>query len=501
MRLNLTRQPEHAFDLKASSTGGGDPDGNDTTIKSDEEVIESDTWTTSSFYVFDPAGGEPNEVDQVTGNYTFAGGGLVHEHAEAQYADSTGIEDIYWVLAPGGDIVTNYEYGNGPSGDGFGSSGPFPLPLEQGALSLQNLNPAGSLENSQAEGGNTKVTYFVGGTGQLNQQVLLAATATVQDGQVVEYLGANEFGGGPTFDDSQVTDESLGQQGSDGWAVKAEAAGAPVGVTPTATGPMQFPAWPNAGAAAPISTTVHPALTDTNLHRTNLGVGEQVTLSFSQTVPVPLTWTTTAGGVDQFGNFTAPSNACSATVTVTASNGATLSFPTFTVFAPSGYDHAVITSTHKPFNFTVYEAGAAMHQNVWIAPTSVSFYRVQMMEVGEDASGNTGYFAYGVNPEYFTTSDLSHKNHGAGHWFGPLSENNEFSDDCSSGPWFQPWEGGGGFTWNIPVCWKIGDNGQTNSIAGWNQIFSMDASGTMTITKYGQSVSRTINGVINPDIP
>jgi hypothetical protein len=195
-------------------------------------------------------------VDQVTGNYTFAGGGLVHEHAEAQFTDTTEIKDTFWVLAPGGNIVTNYSTGNGPVFDHFGSSGPFPFPLEAGSLSLQNPDAKVYYPASASEGGNTKVGYFVGGTGQLNQQVLLAATATVQEGLVQKYNGYNVFCSGATFTNSQVVDGDLEQQGSDGWAVKAEpAAGGMVDVTPTGDPPpMQTPSWPNTQPYAPTIT-------------------------------------------------------------------------------------------------------------------------------------------------------------------------------------------------------------------------------------------------------
>ena len=54
-------------------------------------------------------------------------------------------------------------------------------------------------------------------------------------------------------------------------------------------------------------------------------------------------------------------------------------------------------------------------------------------------------------------------------------------------PWSQ-----GQFTWNVPWKWWIGSN--TNSMTnGWQQVFTIDASGTVTVSKFGHTVTRSIN--------
>ena len=105
---------------------------------------------------------------------------------------------------------------------------------------------------------------------------------------------------------------------------------------------------------------------------------------------------------------------------------------------------------------------------VIIGPTTVSFFNVSFMEVGEDAANITGYFTLHPPP--------SHKGHGADHPFTP-GYDNSFQDTATLGsadvP--PPWSSGG-FAWPIPVVWWIG-SGSQNSMTGWSQVFSV--SGTM----------------------
>ena len=63
--------------------------------------------------------------------------------------------------------------------------------------------------------------------------------------------------------------------------------------------------------------------------------------------------------------------------------------------------------------------------------------------------------------------------------------------------WASQWYGsgwiGGSYTWNIPAVWSVGTS-QTNPLSGWNQVHTLGPDGTMTVTKFGHSVSRTIQG-------
>ncbi|HZI32032.1 MAG TPA: hypothetical protein VFF11_06805, partial [Candidatus Binatia bacterium] len=233
-----------------------------------------------------------------------------------------------------------------------------------------------------------------------------------------------------------------------------------------------------------LSTWTHyPALTDTNRARLNLGVGEEVDLSG---MPANTVWSgpgllATNGSV----TFIAPSNAplggMSATVIATVGS-ASIAVP-FKVFPPSGIDHADVISTNDP-HYDLGQAGAAMHLQVYIAPTSVSFYRVQCMEVGENAINVWGCF---------TNSSATNLYHSTANTWFPLSHNNSWVDGCFLGVAPIPLYGGG-FSWDIPAKWKIEE--PTNSMTGWNQVFSIDASGTVNIQKFGHEVTRSTNGVI-----
>ena len=216
------------------------------------------------------------------------------------------------------------------------------------------------------------------------------------------------------------------------------------------------------------------------------------------------TWVASSGGISTNNlspgvcAFTAPSNAPpnGASVTVTAICQGLQVPTTFTVFPPTGYDHAIITSTHTNY-YGLFVGGAIMSMNVYIAPTSVSFYRVQIMEVPENAVTNTGYWAYGSYPNYFSTNDLRHLSAGA--WAPPLGQDNSLPDICGTPAYLGPWVGGGGFIWPIPAKWRVDGDTTTNDVSNWSdQIFSMDPNGTISITKFKQTVTRSTNNIVNP---
>ncbi|MGO8926990.1 MAG: hypothetical protein ACLQU3_08895 [Limisphaerales bacterium] len=246
----------------------------------------------------------------------------------------------------------------------------------------------------------------------------------------------------------------------------------------------------------------------TNTHRLTIGVGELVDISLVPPLPYPYylsnTWQTTAGSVSQwYGNtttLTAPSNAIAASVTMNYYYKGVVTaqyISNFTVVAPTGVNHAQITSTTAQY-ISPTIAGAWMHLNVVIGPTNVSFYNVQVFEVGQAATNVQGYFTANWPGPHDSTD-------GANVWH-PVSYDNLVDaaanfDICRY--WGNvlppPWPPGGSFTWPIPALWRVG-TGPTNSLPWSDQNFSLGANGTMTITKYGQSVTRTINNVITPNL-
>ena len=277
--------------------------------------------------------------------------------------------------------------------------------------------------------------------------------------------------------------------------------------------------------------TFQLALANKNRSRKTVGVGEEVALGFHPVMPTNVTWTATAGGVDTnvtswtdsagepVGNpctFTAPSNAPSgnATATVTATaGGQSLQVP-FTVKEPGGVDyvHTYIVSTN---GYPTNQAAAFMHLRVYVAPTDVSFYRVMGIEVGEDATNVWGYFANTGYPNYFDPSgNLSHKGNGADKPFQINPDNSwqhdesnpnggynwdnayEGTDGKDTPPWGYGGINGGGYTWNIPGAWFIPGCNTNSMNSQWQQVVTLDVSGTIKITKFNLWVQRTTNDVI-----
>jgi hypothetical protein len=252
--------------------------------------------------------------------------------------------------------------------------------------------------------------------------------------------------------------------------------------------------------------TKYPALTDTNLSRLNLGVGEYVTFGG---MPADTQWTASGGGVStNIGSgplFTAPSNAppggLSVTVTATC-HGKSPPPTTFTVFPPNNYDaaHTYIYATKSAgYGYATNQVAAGMLVKVCIAPTSVSFYRVQIKEIAGPGTNGWGYFAQ------TSWNSPPIPDHDPNPNFQLLDSNNYWGglavyDDCHYViyiPGVIP--PAGGFTLDIPVAWQINPNA-TNGVWNWSQVISFDASGTVTITKYKQEVTRTTNNVWTPSL-
>ena len=280
-----------------------------------------------------------------------------------------------------------------------------------------------------------------------------------------------------------------------------------------------YVALPTAQKFKLVHETVNQALTDTNKDRTNLGVGEEVILGFKpEGVTTSVTWKTSAGGMANYEHnywditdqqvfnlkeFTAPSNAANVTITTMVA-GQTLK-EKFKVFEPSG----IATNTYKEDELTIGygHSGAGMDIRVYVAPTNVSFYRVTMEEVGEDATSVWGY--YTNNPPY-TTNWLSHKGsttqngHGKGDDPFQIFADNSWQHGADILAWDRakclnidpnppncPLWSSGGFIWNIPGAWTVdGSTWHTNMIP-WSQVFTIQPDGTMTIQKFGLTVTRS----------
>ena len=132
------------------------------------------------------------------------------------------------------------------------------------------------------------------------------------------------------------------------------------------------------------------------------------------------------------------------------------------------------------------------------------------MEVGEDATSIWGWATNQIAT--YLTNEVKHTSnadvpipqrlHHSNDTFNKLTEDNFWETDDHAGGWLNrpqpdgsPWIAGG-WTWVIPVRWKVGDSGQTNSMTGWDQVFTLDENGTFKVRKFGKWVQCTSNGVV-----
>ena len=352
----------------------------------------------------------------------------------------------------------------------------------------------------------TKMTLFTGGKAAARKSffVLYGNAAEIVDSQRLPPYGYSSSDPGMrNIPYNQIVLGELGNLLPNGTLYKALPDGISKDVTPTVAGkPIYLISTGLVGKYVPTSTC--HASTPTDKTRTTIGVGEEVDLGFSPSMaslPYNPSWTISAGslsGLVAYPNsaagttMTAPSNAANSTVT--ASIGKESVTFNFTVLEPTGIDHTDFIEYYAYSSTTL--AGAGVHLRPYVAPLNVSFYRVQVIEVGEDASSVNGYFTVHTPP--------SHIGNGADTPI-QLNEDNSWDpnyDWAKSSGWPSPWASsgpppysGGSYTWDIPARWQVGAAGQTNTMTGWNQVHSLDASGTMTINKFGHTVSRTIQNV------
>lgn len=293
-----------------------------------------------------------------------------------------------------------------------------------------------------------------------------------------------------------ITMGELGPLGSDGLPWRVLPNGATKEITPTVAGVDFYTFLPR--HTKYVLTNICHAPVPADRQRTTVGVGEEVDISFP-TLPadIPVAWRTTAGGLSATNGtgitFTAPSNGVP-TATVTATVKGQECPIDFSVLEPGGVDHADVIERYR---YEIGDAGAGMHLRPYIGPTNVSFYRVQIMEVGQPATNAWGYFI--AHPPGAHNYEA-----GADHFDIQLEYDNHWTPDsydrASSAVFAQTWANGG-FTWHIPGKWKIG-NGHTNDLANsWDQVFTLSEDGTVKVSKFGHTVTRHVNenfGVVNP---
>lgn len=465
-----------SFDVNAIPAGAGDPSANYTALKPSGQILESARWTFDDIENVAAAGGSTRS--KIKGHFSYGKGGnktVKIENYDANNTVTSWSKTETEISLDGGSAISTHS-SNSTGWEDWSYGGVFEIEPLIGAAHRHD----GNYRSDQTS--NVKFVYYVGGAlAQAGAKALVEAT-----GAAAEIWP--ETAGVPA---TEITAGQVGQLDADGLAYKKSSVGASLETTSKAGRPLHT-SGPGAGDYRLIHLTQHPALTDTNRARLNLGVGEEVDLSG---MPASTVWaapglpTTTNGGVLFIAPSNAPPGGVKVTVTATVHNSATLTVE-FTVFPPTGVDHSGIASL---VDFPVHRMGSRMINSTWIAPTFVCLYRVYIMEIGENATNVTGYFAdtnlFTANPADFfqhTTAD---------HWL-KLNEENAFGD--SSGiygdgfSFLPPWSSGS-FSWNIPARWSITPSDNTNSMSGWSQKFTIEANGTVTVEKFGHSATRTTN--------
>lgn len=214
--------------------------------------------------------------------------------------------------------------------------------------------------------------------------------------------------------------------------------------------------------------------------RKKVGVGEQVTLTLQPTSLSPVSWSISGNGMlsATTGNpitFTAHDSA--STPSVTATYAGTPCTVAFTVVEPTS-ESAVKTSEDT---FSAGTQGAGMWLRITIAPTDVSFQWVESREVPGPATSITGYFTN------YPASSLAHVPAG---WVS-IAPGNTKTDHAAFSGFPPPWYAGG-FEWIIPIEWRVIGKTNVGTLPNRTQTFSIaGTNGTSTVTKLGQSVTRT----------
>jgi glucodextranase-like protein len=283
---------------------------------------------------------------------------------------------------------------------------------------------------------------------------------------------------------TSITAGEFGSLGGDGLAVRAYGDGETHVATPSIPSCKYYRCQVFVTKHFLRSSVSCQALSNPDPERTTLGVAEQVVARIDPVPPSSLIigWSASQGTVSQpFGSsatFTAPSSAGSATLSA-AIRGEKCTI-NFGIIQPS----SVTASRRGLQTFTRGTVGAGMFIDVLMQPTTVSFYRVEVMEPSEATTGITGYFVDHPPP--------SHAGNGADKWHGVACGNlitDIDFDHAESHGWLVGQAGG--YTWPIHPIWHTLDSADTHSLSGWtDQVHILGSDGTMTVNKFGLSVTR-----------
>lgn len=297
----------------------------------------------------------------------------------------------------------------------------------------------------------------------------------------------------------------FGDLGSDGLAYAAWGNDEVHDITPRVKGKNFYKFDVDASKHTLVHATQCAALTNPDSSRTQLGVGEYVDFGFDPPLymspPEAPVWFAFAGsvtpGTGSTTVYTAPSNTAIATVRVYV-RGVFLD-TVFGVREPTVVDEA---ETYKvdDFHYNPGVSAAGMKLRVYLAPTFVSFCRVECKEIKTNPVNLEGYYA-DTTLVPFPNIQLAHST--ADEWFQIFQDNSWEHDNGNQRDWdrcyFVNWDVpptlyAGKFKWYIPIRWRIQGTGEGTLLnQNYYQEFEVTNDGAMKVKKFGKEVIRSID--------
>jgi hypothetical protein len=234
-----------------------------------------------------------------------------------------------------------------------------------------------------------------------------------------------------------------------------------------------------------------------NRDRTTIGVGEEVTCTFSLGMA---SWSLSGVGSLSSGTsvlasvygesvtYTAPDTPGTATLTATGSD--CTSTITFTIIAP--------TTVHMDRVSDVFHTqgypDVGMFTSIFVGPDSVSFYNIRCHELNCTPTVTGVYSCFADSPHDFRPGDFGATTTVvAGKGTQMNTQDQVYSDYCAKAP-ANP---SGLELYSIPWEYKVGPGGFHFFCTVYHQA-TCDASGTCTITKAGASATTTVD---SPTVP
>jgi hypothetical protein len=214
--------------------------------------------------------------------------------------------------------------------------------------------------------------------------------------------------------------------------------------------------------------------------RTDVGVGEDVTFTSN----VKGAWTasggTAAAPVTNGKKFKWRAANRAASITITLTVGSQTATTTMNVLEPTG----ITANKLSEMSYKKGEQGAGMKLRFVYQPLNVSFGNIEVKEVSGPASSITGYYL---------TQPAKSLWHDSGDTFTRIGKDNKDTaiDTAANGGDPKPWSDGS-FEWLIPNHFKtIDESGDGKKFTTVTQAFTLLANGTITVSKAGQSVTRS----------